>query len=88
MGPWRSSGPLFCFFSSSLVLSGGEGVVFSFLFVWVFCFLAGLGRRRCCETLTMTAQAGPRVGKGYTGGKRPLFSLLAIAKGSGMLPLP
>ena len=36
----------------------------------------------------MTVQAGPRVGKGYTGGKRPLFSLLAIVRGSSMLPLP
>ena len=49
-----------------------------------FCFLAVLGKRRRCETPTMTAQAGPGVGKGYTGGKGPLFSLLAIARGSGI----
>ena len=33
-----------------------------------------MGRRRCCETPTITAQAGSGVGKGYTcGGKRLLF---------------
>ena len=29
----------------------------------------------------MTAQAGPRVGKGYTGGKGPLFFLVSDSEG-------
>ena len=86
MGPWRSSD--LCLVSFRL-WSMCLGVMMLFpLFFCCVCFLAVLGRRRRCETLTMTAQAGPGVGKGYTGGKGPLFSLLAIAKGSGMLPLP
>ena len=80
-----------CLVSSRLLsLCLGVMMLFSlsFLFLLFVCFLAVLGRRRRCETPTMTAQAGPGVGKGYTGGKGPLFSLLAIARGSGMLPLP
>ena len=75
--PWRSSGPLSCFLFVSRLLCLGVKVLFSFFLLFaLFCFLAGLGRRRRCETLTMTAQAGPRVGKGYTGGKGRCFPCL------------
>ena len=77
---------LFSLFVSCL-LSLGARRLFSLFFLFALvCFLAVLGRRRRCETLTMTARAGPRVGEGYTGGKGRCFSLLA--RGSGMLPLP
>ena len=53
------------FFPSLFYVSGGDDVVLFLLFA----FSAVLGRRRRCETPTMTAQAGPGVGKGYTGRK-------------------
>ena len=68
-------------FLSFLLLAhayGGDGVVCLFLFV---CFVADMGRRRRCETPTMTAQAGPGVGKGYTGGKLASLSRGACPRG-------
>ena len=67
--------------------------LFVFLFVFfllsagLFPFLlsGGMGRRRSRDTSTITAQAGPGVGNGYTGGKGCCFLL---ARGSGMLPQP
>ena len=86
-GAWGHGGVVdLCLVSFCLLCLGVKVLFFFFLLFALVCFLAGLGRRRRCETLTMTAQAGPGVGKGYTGGKGPLFSLLVIARGSGMLP--